>query len=159
MDVNVAVTARLELLGGHEELLVEFLVQFVENKAPLGGNKRGICVGVLLVTDVHDGLALLVHLVQHAYKVLLVVAVVLVALCNVRICGLQSALNYVVHLGDGDFVRVERLCLLGDVAADIFDLSGGKLVHHAGGGLIYRVHHLLDIEFFLCIVLFYYPDH
>ena len=84
MDINITVPAGLDLFRGQEELLVQFLVQLIEDQAALGGYQCGIRVGIFLVSDVHDGLALFVDIIQHPYKILLIVTIIAVAFCNDR---------------------------------------------------------------------------
>ena len=74
----------LQFLGVHKELLVQLLIELIEDQAALGGDQRGIRVGIFLIADIHDGLAFLVYAVQHADKILLIVAVVAVAFGNLR---------------------------------------------------------------------------
>ena len=118
MDVDIPLPAGLQLFHGHEELLVQGFVKFVENQASLGGDQGAVGVAVLLVADIHDGLALLVNLVQHLHEILLVVAVVAVAFCHLGIHLLQGSLHQVVHLGDRDLAHAQGLRLLFHKLAD-----------------------------------------
>ena len=84
MDINITVPAGLDLFRGQEELLVQFLVQLIEDQAALRGDESTVRIAVLLVADVHDGLALFVDIIQHPYKILLIVTIIAVAFCNDR---------------------------------------------------------------------------
>ena len=82
MHIDIAVAARLQFFGRQEELLVQFLVQLVEDQGTLGGNQCRVRIGILLIPDIHNGLALLVHIIKHTHEVLLIVAVIAVTLCH-----------------------------------------------------------------------------
>ena len=83
---HLDVYKRQDLFRGQEELLVQFLVQLIEDQAALGGYQCGIRVGIFLVSDVHDGLALFVDIIQHPYKILLIVTIIAVAFCDDQMC-------------------------------------------------------------------------
>ena len=106
MNIDIAFAARLKLLDRHEKLLIQLLVELIKDKRPLCRNQRRVGVGVFLVAYVHNRLALLVNLVKHMHKILLIVAVVSVALCNGRIHQIECALDYVVHFRNWDFILI-----------------------------------------------------
>ena len=82
MYINITVPARLYLLRRHKELLIQLLIQLIKNKAPLGGNQRRIRVGILLVSNVHNGLAFLIYVVQHTHKILFIIPIIAITLCH-----------------------------------------------------------------------------
>ena len=153
MHVDITVPAGLDLLRGHKKLLIQFLVQLIEDQASLGGNQSGIRIGILLIPDVHDGLALLVHVVQHPHEVLLVVAVIPVALRHDGLHLLQRALHHVMHHRDRDLVAFQLIHLLDHIAADLPVFLVRKPGQGAVGALSHRIDDLLDIEHFLRSVL------
>ena len=111
MDINIPIPTRLQLLGCHKKFLIKLLVELIINQRTLGGNKGAVGVAVFLVPDIHDGLAFFIHLIQHFYKILLIIAVVPITFCNQRIDLFQRSFYNVVHLSDGDQFLVHLLCL------------------------------------------------
>ena len=157
MDIDIPVPAGLNLLRGHEKFLIQFLVQLIEHQAPLGGHKRRVRIGVLLVPDIHDGLALLVHIVQHPHKVLLVIAVVPITLGHHGLYLLQSALHDIMHHGNGNLVLLHLIDLINNILADTALVLRSKLCQSPVGALGHRIDHLLYIEVLPASVLLYHP--
>ena len=153
MHVDITVPAGLDLLRGHEKLLIQLLVQLIENQASFGGNQSGIRVGVLFVPDVHDGLALLVYIVQHPHEVLLVIAVIPVALRHDGLHLLQRALHHVMHHRNRDLIAFQLIHLLDHIAADLPVFLVRKPGQGAVGALSHRIDDLLNVEHFLRSVL------
>ena len=153
MNIDIAVTTCLYLLGGKEERLIEFLVKLVEYERTLGGYKSGVSVGILLVSDIHDGLALLVYVIEHAHKILLVVAVIPVALCNNGLNLFKGRLNDIVHYGYRDLVSLELIYLVADILAYLTLLLLGKLGQRPVCALAYGIDNLLYIELLVTAIL------
>ncbi len=146
MDIDIAVPAGLNLLHGHKKFLVEFLVELIKDQAPLGGNQGAVRVGVLLVPHVHDGLALFVHVVHHAHKILFIVAVIPVTLSHNGLDALQSALHNIVHDGDGNLILLHLVYLVHHKLTDMLLLLIGKFGKSPVGALPYRIDHLLHVK-------------
>ena len=84
MDINVAVLACLQLIAIHKNLRYSSLFSSLKNQASLCRHKRTVRVGVALIADIADGLALCIHIIHHMYKVYLVVPIITVALLPPR---------------------------------------------------------------------------
>ncbi len=97
MDIDISVPACLYLLCRQEKLLVKLLVKLVKYQAPFRGDKRRVGIGVLLIPDIHDGLALFVNVIHHAHEILLIISIIAVALRHNRLHVLKGALDNVVH--------------------------------------------------------------
>ena len=159
MDVNVAVPTGLQFLGVHKELLVQLLVELIEDQAALSGDQRGIRVGIFLIADIHNGLAFLVYAVQHADKILLIVAVVAVAFGNLRLHRLKCRLNDVVHLPDLNLGHVMVADITLDMIADRLQLILCKVVEDTVCRLINGDNNLLDVKRFFGVILFDNSNH
>ena len=85
MHINIAVTTCLDLFRGQEEFLIQFLIQLIKDQTTLGRYQRGIRVGIFLISDVHDGLTLFIDIIQHPYKILLIVTIIAIAFCDDRL--------------------------------------------------------------------------
>ncbi len=85
MDINIAILAGLQLVPGHKKFPVQFLVQLIEDQAPLCGHQGTVCVGIALIADIADGLALCIYIIHHMDEILLVVPVIPVALGHCRV--------------------------------------------------------------------------
>ena len=153
VHIDIAVTAGLDLLGRHEEFLIQLLIELIENQTSLGCDQSGVGVGILFIADVHDGLALLIHIIQHADKVLLIVAVIPVALRNQRLNLLQSALHDVVHDGNRNLIRIQLIHLVDHILTDMSLVFLGKFRQGSVCTFPDSVDHLLYIERFLAAVL------
>ena len=153
MDVDVTVLAGLKFVPVHEEFPVELLVQFVEDQASLGGHQSAVGIGVALIADVTDGLALGVDLIHHVDKVLLVVPVIAVALGHSGIDLVQGSLHNVVHLRNRDAVFASLLRFLLGIFTDKGNLIFCKTVHNTARGFIDCGNDLVHIKFFLGAVL------
>ncbi len=108
MDIDISVTACLQFVFCQEKLLIKLFVELVENKTSLGGYQSRIGVGIFLVSDIHNCLALLVYFVKHMYEILLVVAIVLIAFCDGGVERFKRILNDVVHFAYGNKIFVHR---------------------------------------------------
>ena len=159
VDVNVAVPTGLQFLGVHKELLVQLLIELIEDQAALGGDQRGIRVGIFLIADIHDGLAFLVYAVQHADKILLIVAVVAVAFGNLRPHRLKRRFDDVVHLPDLNLGHVMVTDITLDMIADRLQLILCKVVEDAVCRLIDGDNNLLDVKRFFGVILFDNSNH
>ena len=159
MHIDIAVAARLQFLHREEEFLIQLLVELVENQRTLGGHQRGVRVGVLLVADVHNRLALAVDLVEHVDEVLLVVAVVAVALGDNRVDRLERALDDVVHLGDGNLVLAHLQNAAVHEGADLFIVLVGEGDERTVGGFRHRGDDFLYVVVLKRAVLFDDANH
>ena len=159
MHVDIAVAARLQFLDREEEFLIQLLVELVEDQRALGGHQRGVRVGVLLVADVHDRLALAVDLIEHVDEVLLVVAVIAVALGDSRVDRLQRGLNDVVHFGDGDLVLAHLQHAAVHKGTDLPIVLVGKGDERSVGGFGHGSDDLLYVVVLACAVFFNDADH
>ncbi len=152
MDINVSVTTGLDLLGSHKKLLIQFLVELIKNQASLGGHQGRVRIGILLISHIHNGLALLVHIVQHPNKVLFIVAIIPVTLGHNRLHLFQCALHDIVHDGNGDFRLAQLVHLVHHILADMMLLLIGKLCQGTIGAFAHGVDHLLHIKGFLAAI-------
>ena len=148
MNIEIAVPDRLDFLRGKEEFLVKFPIELIENQTPLGGYQSTVRVGVLLVPDVHDGLTLGVHFIQHLDKILFVVPVVPIALGDGGVHSLQRPLHDIVHLGDGHLLYAKLRHPFFHELADEALLFLRKRDENTVRGFVDRVHHLLHVEIF-----------
>ena len=128
MNVNIAILTCLTLVARHEKLLVEIFIQLIEDKAALRRHQRAVRVGVALVADVADRLALRVDIVHHMDKIHFIIAVVTITLCDRRAYLLQRALHDVVHLLDRDALLAHLLRASGRILAQFFNLLRLKLI-------------------------------
>ena len=128
MNVNVTVLTCLKFITVHKELPVKLFVQLIEDQASLGCNKRTVCIGIALITDVADGLALGVNVIHHVDEIQLVIPVIAVALGNCRIYTLQRSLYDVVHLLDLDLIFPKGIRMLLGKTADKILLLIGKSI-------------------------------
>ena len=156
MYIDIPVTACLNLLRSHEKLLIQLLVQLIENQTSLGGHQCGIRICVFLIADIHDRLALLIHIVQHPDKVLLVIAVIPVAFRHHGLHLLQSALHDIMHHGNGNLRLSQRIHLVDDILADPALLFRGESGQCPVRALCHRIDHFLYIEGFPASVLLYH---
>ena len=156
MDIDIAVPAGLNLFRSHEKLLVQLLVQLIENQASLCGNQRRIGIGVLLIPDIHDGLAFLVNIIQHADKVLFVIAVIPIAFRYDGLYLLQCALHDIMHDRNGNFAALQLIHLFNHIAAYFSFLFIRKFGKGTVSALSYRIDNLLHIKGFSCPVLLDY---
>ena len=111
MNVDITFPARLQFFYCHKKLLIKGFIQLIKDQTALGGNQSTVCIAVFLISNVHNGLAFLVYIIQHPHKILLIIAVVPVTFCNQRIDLFQRSFYNVVHLSDGDQFLVHLLCL------------------------------------------------
>ena len=122
MDVDVAVLTGLQLVAVHEELAVQLFVQLVKNQASLRCNEGAVGVGIALVADVADGLALRVDLVHHMDKISFVIAVIAVAFCHSRVYFFECSLHDIVHIADRNFGLSKGIYVLGCELTDKVNL-------------------------------------
>ena len=146
MDIDISVPARLQLVPVHEKFPVQLLIQFIEDQTSLGRYQSAVRIGIALVPDVADGLALRIYVVHHMHKIFFVVPVVPVTLCHCWIHLLQRPLRDVVHVLDIDPLFSQRLCTLLREPADILCLFIGKFVKDSGCRLVDCIHDLLHIK-------------
>ncbi len=158
MDIDISVAACLNLFRRQEKLQIQFFIQLVENKTSFGGNKCRIRVGIFLVTDIHDGLGFLVNIVKHSDKILLVVTIIPVTLCNNGLNLLENFLNNVVHFGNGNLIFGKGINLGDDKLADFPVLIIGKLGKSSVCTLSDRINDLLNIKNFSGSVFFDYKN-
>ena len=85
MHINITVTTCLDFFRGQEEFLIQFLVQLIKDQTTLGRYQGRVRVGVFLISDVHDGLTLFIDIIQHPYKILLIVTIIAIAFCDDRL--------------------------------------------------------------------------
>ena len=111
MNINVAVSAGLQLVPVHEELPVQLFVQLIENQASFGGNQGTVGIGIAFITNVADGLALGIDVIHHVDKIFFIIPVIPVALCHRRIHTVQGSLHDVVHILDINIFLAQGLCL------------------------------------------------
>ena len=154
MHIDITVAARLQFFGRQKELLVQFLVQLVEDQGTLGGNQCGVRVCILLIPDIHNRLALLVHIIEHAHKVLLIVAVIAVAFCHDRLHIFQSAFHDIVHHGNRDLINVHLIDFVHHRLADPALFILGKIRQRTIGRFSDSVDDFLDIKLLAGIVFF-----
>ena len=154
MDINIPIPTRLQLLGCHKKFLIKLLVELIINQRTLGGNKGAVGVAVFLVPDIHDGLAFFIHLIQHFYKILLIIAVVPIAFRNLRLHLLEGGFDDIVHFCDGDALPPQRACLILHEGADEIQLLLCEFYHGTISGFINCNHDLLHIPCFVGMILF-----
>ncbi len=146
MHIQIPVPARLNLLRGHEKLLVQLLVKLIEDQASLGGDKRAVRISVLLVPYVHDGLALLIHVVHHTYEILFIIAIVPITLGNDGFHILQRTLHHIVHDLDRNLLLPQLVNLIDHSLAYMALLFIREFGQRTISTLPYGVDDLLDIE-------------
>ena len=154
VNIDIPVALRLKLLDIEEKLLIQLLVKLVENQASAGGNQRAVRVGILLIADIHDRLALLIDRVEHLHEVCLIIAVVAIGLGHSRADGVQRALHDVVHLHDMHAFGAQRFAFFGYEAADEIQIFLGETIKHALGAFVDRGNDLCYVERVFCAVLF-----
>ncbi len=120
MYINVSVAAGLYFLRRHEKFLIKLLVELIKNQAAFCGNKGTVRVRIFLVSDIHDGLALVIYVIQHSDKILLIITVIPVALCDDRLDFLQSTLHNIMHDRNRNFIGIQFVDALNDLCANIF---------------------------------------
>ena len=158
MYIDISVPAGLYFLRSHEKFLVELLVQLIENQASLGGYQRGVRIGILLVPDIHNGLALLIYIVQHPHKILFIVPVIPVTLRHHRLHLFQRAFHDIVHNGDRHIFQSQLVHFINHAPADptlLFFRESGQCPVCA---LRHGIDHLLYIEGLPASILLYNPD-
>ena len=158
MYIDIAVPAGLDFLSGHKELLIQLLVELIEDKASLGGYKGGIRIGIFLVSDIHDGLALFVYIVHHPDKILLVIAVIPVRFGNDGLDLFKHAFHYVMHQRDGHLVHIQLIHPLYHLLADKVFFFLRKFSKRSIGRFPHRIYDLLDIKLLSGPVLLDHPD-
>ena len=156
MNIDIAVPTSLNLVRGHKEFLIKLLVQLVEDQTPFRGHQCRIRIGILLVSYVHDGLALFIYIIQHTHKVLLIIAVIPIALSHHRLHLLQSVLHDIVHHRNGDFLHTHLIDLVHHVLTDPAFLLHAELGQSPIGAFAYGIYDFLHIEGFSASVLLYH---
>ena len=129
MDIDIAVLARLKLITRHKKFAVQLFVQLIEDQTSLCRHQGTVRVGVTLVSDVTDRLALCVDLIHHMDKIQLVVAVITIAFGYCRIDSLESTFDNVL---DRDPVFFKGLRPVICKLTDKCDLICRKLIQNAG---------------------------
>ena len=127
----------------------------MEERWSLGGNQGGIRIGILLVPDVHNRLALFIYIIQHANKVLLIIAVVTIALGYHGLYLLQSALNTVVHNRNRNFLIPKLIHLVYHKLANMSFLFICKFGQGPVCALSNGIDYLLDVKSLSASILFY----
>ncbi len=88
----------------------------------------------------------LVDIIQHAYKILLIVAIIAVAFCNLRSHRLKRRLDDVVHLPDLNLGHVMVTDITLDMIADRLQLILCKVVEDTVCRLINSDNNLLMLN-------------
>ena len=158
MDINISVIHCLKFLYCHKKLLIQGLIQFIKDQASLCGNQSAVCIGIFLISNVHDGLALFINIIQHLHKILLIIAVIPVTLRHRRIYPLQSSFHQIMHLGNGNLRYVQGFCFLFHKLADKVQLRLGKGNHCPFCRFIDCHYYFLYIKFLFCTVFFNHFD-
>ena len=112
MNIDITIPAGLQLIPVHEKFPVQFLVQLIEDQTSLGSHQRTVGIGIALISNVANGLALGIDIIHHVYEVFFIIPVIPVALCHRRVHTVQSALHDIVHILNIDILLAQRLCLL-----------------------------------------------
>ena len=133
MNVNISVLTGLKLIPVHKELAVQLLVQLIKDQATLGGHQSAVGVGIGLVPDITDRLALCVHVIHHMDEIQLVVPVITITLRHSRIDSLQGSFHNIVHLLDLDLAFSKGLGVLLCEPADEILLFLGEGIQNTGG--------------------------
>ena len=154
MNINITVAAGLNLLRRHKKLLIQLFIQLIKDQTSFRGYKRRIRIGVFLIADIHDRLALFVYIVQHTHKILLIVTVIPITLCHHRFYLFQCAFHDIVHDRNGDRAFIQLVYLFYDIIADMAFFFLRKLGQRPVGAFPYRVDHLLHIKIFFTAVFF-----
>ncbi len=146
MDIDITVPARLQLIPVHKKLPVQLLVQFIEDQAPLRRHQRAVRVGIALVSDVANRLALCIDVIHHVDKILFIVPIIPITLGHRRIDLLQSPFRDIVHILNVDSLFSQGPCALLGKPADILCLFISELVKDPCSRFIDRIHDLFHIE-------------
>ena len=154
MNINIPIAACLNFFRGHEKFLIKLLVQLVKYQASLCGNQRGICVGIFLVADIHDGLTFFIHIIQHPHKVLFVITIIPVAFRHYGLHLFQSALHNIMHDRNGNFGCVQFVYLINYILANQAFFFAGKFRQCSVCAFSYRIDHFLHVKGFPAAVLF-----
>ena len=154
MDINIAILAGLKLAAVHKELPVQLLVQLIKDQASLGGHQGAVRVGVALISDITDGLALGVHFVHHVDEIQLVIPIIPVTLCHSRIDLFQGAFHNIVHFLNGNALFSKRCRPLLGILADKLNFLTTEFIQDTGCGFIDGRNNLLYMKIFLGPVLF-----
>ena len=88
MNINISVVIGLDFFLGHKKLLIKLTVELIKYKASSCTYKGRIRIGIFLVAYIHNRLAFAIYIIQHMYKILLVIAIIPVAFGHCRIYGL-----------------------------------------------------------------------
>ena len=157
MYINIAVPARLNLLRRHEKLLIQLFIQLIENQASLRRNERRIRIGVFLVTNVHNRLALFIDVVQHTDKILLIVTIIPITFCHNRLDLLQRTLYYIVHDRNGHCICIHLFHFCNDILTYMSFFFIGEFCQCTVGRFPHRIDYLLYIKSLSATVLFNDP--
>ncbi len=156
MDINISVTAGLNLFRGHEKFLIQFFVKLVKNQAAFGGYKGAVRISVLLIPNIHNGLALLIDIVHHANKILFVIPIVAVALGHNGLYILQRALYNIVHNLNRNLLFIQLIHLFDDSLTNMPFFFLGKFSQRTIGTFSYRINNLLHIKCFQAAIFLDY---
>ena len=112
MNIDITVSACLQLVPVHEKFPVQFLVQLIEDQTSLGSYQSTVCIGITFISNVANRLALGINVIHHMDKVFFIIPVIPVALCHRRVHTVESTLHDIVHILNIDVLLAQRLCLL-----------------------------------------------
>ena len=132
MNIDIAVLTCLKLITVHKKFTVKLFIQFIKDQASLGSNQSTVCVGIALITDITDCLALGIYVIHHVDKIQFIISVIPVTFSYSWIYSLQGTLYYVVHLLDLDLIFSQGSCMLLGKLADKILLFLRKSIQNPG---------------------------
>ena len=127
MYINITVSASLNLFGSHKEFLIQFFIKLVKNQTSLCGNKGTVCIGIFLISHIHNGLTLFVYIIHHADKVLFIITVIPITFGNDRFYLFQCTFYNVVHDRNRNFFLLKLIYLIYHILANMIFFFIGKL--------------------------------